>query len=131
MSVTINGSVIRSNEAGEEPPDQPRVLRTRTFDDVAANLGSALASFAAVWLVFDQLVGLEGVLDFVVCWFVAYLAFYVVVSLRTLPGVAVVDRVMSAVLHLGALVACLALGSAIVFVFVKGWPALHHLNFFT
>ncbi len=92
-----------------EPRDVRRVIRTRTLDDVAANVGSALASFAAVWLVFNELLGLNGVLGFLLCWFVAYLGFYVAVSLRSHPGVAVVDRVVSAVIHLAALVAGAAL----------------------
>jgi len=138
MTIVTNGAESPPTERAPEGAirvvdlrDVQRVIRTRAFDDVAANAGAALASLAVVWLVYDELLGLDGLLGFLVCWFSAYLVFYVAVSRRSHPGVVVTDRVVSAVIHLAAIVAGLALASAIVFVFVKGWPALHHLNFYT
>src|SRR6478609_5771640 len=131
MTIVSNGSERAADQAPDGRPsegpvqvidlrDVPRVVRTRTLDDVGANAGAALASFAVVWLVYDQLLGLDGVLGFLVCWFAAYLVFYVSVSRPFHPGVAIVDRVASAVIHVATLVAGVALASAIVFVFVKG-----------
>ncbi len=142
-SITNNGaeSPATARAPGGPPPegparvvdlrDVPRVVRTRTLDGIAANVGAALASGAAVWLVYDVLLGLAGVLGFLVCWFVAYLVFYVAVSRRLHPNFAIVDRVASATIHVAAIVAGASLASAVVFVFIKGWPALHHLNFYT
>jgi phosphate transport system permease protein len=45
--------------------------------------------------------------------------------------VAVADRVAQWLFSTGAAIVFLALGSTIAFVFRRGWPALHHWNFFT
>jgi phosphate transport system permease protein len=148
VTVLSNGSTAHRTEALRDPADVvvdlrdrlpadvpgedvPREIRSRTLDDVAATVGSALASLAAVWLVYDRLLGLDGVLGFLVCWFLADLAVYVAVSFRYHPRVVIVDRVVAAVIQVMTAVAGVALLSTIVFVFVNGWPALHHLNFFT
>jgi phosphate transport system permease protein len=111
--------------------DRPRDISERTFDDLASAVGAAAGSLAVVWLVYERLLALAGVLGFVVCWYLAFLVLYAVLTAFTHPRTAVVDRLMSAVVHGAALVVGTALVTTIGFVFVKGWPALVHVNFYT
>src|SRR5207244_11054464 len=50
---------------------------------------------------------------------------------RRSSDLAVVDRVASAAAHGGAVIVGLTLATTVGFIFVKAWPALSHLNFFT
>ena len=111
--------------------DVPRATSTRTIDDVASLVGAALASLAGVWVLYERIFALSGGIGFVLCWYLAFIAVYALVSTVSNPGPVVVDRVWSAVVAGGAGVVGLALVATVVFIFAKGWPALHHLNFYT
>ena len=64
--------------AAAAPPEEdvPSPLRHVAPEDVYAVVGSIVGSFALVWLVFSDVLPLSGVVGFVVCWFVAFLAMY-------------------------------------------------------
>src|SRR5271166_7098293 len=78
--------------AAAPPPekDVPSLLRHVASDDVYAVAGSLVGSFALVWVVFSQLVPLSGVVGFVLCWDVAFLAMYAGVTARSHPRPVVV-----------------------------------------
>jgi phosphate transport system permease protein len=111
--------------------DQPRVLSRRTTDDTASLVGSAIAALAFVWIVYEHVLPWSGVLGFIVSAWAVFLAFYAGVSGLGNPRPVVFDRLSSAVVQSGAVVVGGVLVSVVVFIFVKGWPALHHLNFYT
>lgn len=114
-----------------EVADRPRMIGGRTFDDTASLVGAALASAAFVWLVYTGLLAWTGVLGFGLCWWLSFLAGYAGVSALSNPRPVVVDRLASVVVTSGAAVVGLALLSTVLHIFIKGWPALHHLNFYT
>ena len=111
--------------------DLPRVLRSRTTDDRAALLGSAVAAVSLVWICYEQILDFSGVVGFVVCCWVFFLIFYAGVTALGNPVPVVVDRLSAAVVTSGAVVVGGALTWVVIFTIVKGWPALHHLNFYT
>ena len=111
--------------------DRPRSVRTRTLDDRLTLLGAAAGSLAFSWLTYFQLLPLSGTLGFLVWWFVAFVVFYGVITAQSQPWPIVKDRVMAAVVHCGAGIVGFGLLVTLVTTFVKGWPAYHHLNFFT
>jgi phosphate transport system permease protein len=94
--------------------------------------GARLAAVAIAWVVVGRLLPVHGPAWFLV---VAALANVVVLAVGTAAldhrNVAVSDRVAQWVVSTGAVVVFAALVSVIVFVIERGWPALHHLNFFT
>ncbi|MEY2424785.1 MAG: phosphate transport system permease protein [Actinomycetota bacterium] len=110
--------------------DRPRPLAQRTFDDIAALLGAATASFAAVWVLYTRVFATEGLLGFIVCWYFGYLAIYGLLTATSHTRVEVVDRLLAAVVFGAAAIVGVALLTTVGFVFVKGWPALHHWNFY-
>lgn len=110
--------------------DVPRQLEVRTLDDRLSLVGSALGALALVWLTYERLLALSGKLGFVVLWFACFLVLYTLVTRQSHPWPVVVDRLAGAVVAGAAAVVGLALVSTVVYVFVKGWPALHHVNFY-
>jgi phosphate transport system permease protein len=111
--------------------DVPRRLHVRTFDDVACVVGAAVGSFALVWIVYERLFALAGKLGFVVAWYATFLVLDVVLTAMSNGRTTVIDRLASAVVHGGAVIVGAIVVAATGFVFVKGWRALSHLNFYT
>lgn len=114
-----------------EPTDRPRAVGTRTFDDCMSLLGASVSSLCLVWLLYFQILPFSGLLGFVICWYVAFVGLYAGVTALSHPRPVVIDRIWSALVHGGAVVVAIAVASTIIDVFVKGWPALRHMNFYT
>lgn len=117
--------------AFQSQQDVPRSISRRTRDDLLTAWGAAVGSFALVWLTFYQLLPTDGKLGFAGCWAATFSLFLGVLTGMSDHGPQVRDRIASAVIHLAAGIVGIALLSAIVFTFYRGYPALHHLNFFT
>ena len=125
------GTVLPSYD-DDAPPPSPRTGIGRSsaserFDRYGA-LGGALA---LTWLLCERILPLHGVAWFLVIWFVTAIAMTVVVTLLSGSLTDVKDRVASLVITVGGLVVAAALVSTVVFVLVRGWHALIHLNFYT
>jgi phosphate transport system permease protein len=111
---------------------RPRVRVTTLSAEHAMHLvAAAFGALGLAWVMYERILPVSGGIGFWLTWYVAFLALYVVVSATALDRVAVVDRLVGAlVTTAGAiLVACLA--GIIGFVVVRGWTALHHWNFFS
>jgi phosphate transport system permease protein len=90
-----------------------------------------VASGALVWVVYEQILAWSGVVGFVVCWFIGFLALYTTVSVLSNPWTVVRDRLAGAVITAAAVLVAFALLTTIVYTFAEGMPALVHLNFYT
>jgi phosphate transport system permease protein len=121
----------RPTEAAAEEPEVRRDLRGKTVDDRVAPLGAALAALALVSLVYDRLLPLSGTLGFIVCWYLTFVVLYALLSWYRHPAPAVTDRVASVLIRSSALIVGGALATVIIYVFVRGFPALRHLNILT
>jgi phosphate transport system permease protein len=113
------------------PEQALRSVTTRTADDLWSVVGSAVGSLGLVWVLYEQILPFSGVPGFIVCWWIGYLALYTSVSMMSQPRPIVIDRLASAIVASGAAVIGIALASTVIYTFARGWPALHHLNFFT
>jgi len=111
--------------------DRSRKLQRRTLDAVASVSGAAIGSLALVWVLFERVFAFSGLLGFVVCWYVTFVLLYAWVTGVSNPRTAVVDRVAAVAANAGAAIVGLTLATTVGFIFVKAWPALSHLNFFT
>ncbi|WP_151084681.1 phosphate ABC transporter permease PstA [Nocardioides cynanchi] len=131
-----------------ETPAPPRtVLPERPHDDEAAvprtslgalplenrflTWGARLAALGLSWVIVERLLPVSGLGWFVV---VAALCNVTLLAAGTFVfdnPVAVADRVVQWVVTTGAVIVFGTLASVLVFVFKRGWPALHHWNFFT
>ncbi|MEO6701592.1 MAG: phosphate ABC transporter permease PstA [Jatrophihabitantaceae bacterium] len=113
------------------PADQPRPLSRKTLDDRASLWASMLAALAFVWVVYEHVLQWSGTVGFIVCVWVCFLGCYAGVSALSHPLPIVKDRVAAAVVTSAALLVGFALATTLISTLWKGWPALHHLNFYT
>jgi phosphate transport system permease protein len=93
--------------------------------------GSVLSSFALVVIGYEHILDFSGLLGFLVCWYLVFMAVYGAVTAVAHPRTIVVDRLVAVSLYLAAGVVVLALGTTLVYTFVKGWMAVTHLSFLT
>jgi phosphate transport system permease protein len=115
--------------------DAPRVARRRRTGGAFISehgfdlVGAAIAAVSVTFLL-GRLTALSGLIGLVVVAYIAFLVvFAVLVSLRE-DSLAVRDAVMTVFLSSAAVFAFAALANVIVYTVGKGYPALHHLNFF-
>jgi len=117
----------------ESPPPvrRPRRIRKSTLDDRLELAGSLLASLGLVAVLYGHVFATNGVVGFLVCWYVAFLVIYAVTMSFANPRPIIVDRLVAATTYVVAGIVVAALASAIIFTFSKGWQALSHSNFYT
>jgi phosphate transport system permease protein len=128
----IRGTTVRASGARQDDSaDVPRPVGRQTADDRIALWGSLVGSLGLTWVVYDRILPFSGRLGFFICWYVVFLATYWAVSAISHPRAYVADRLAAAVVHGAAAVVFFAVLSAVIYTFIEGRHALHHLNFFT
>ena len=114
--------------ATASPPSPRRLGGGRTERWVL--LLSALSSFALVWVAYENLTPASGIVGFVLCWVVAFLA-TVWLAERELHGsTAATDRTMGLLIVLVGAAVVGALATILGTVIVQGLKAMH-LSFFS
>jgi phosphate transport system permease protein len=112
-------------------PPEPRQLGVLRAGDLLSVFGALAAALCTTLLLWTQIGFFSGIFGMIVvtwCLFVAYYA--ALVSLED-SGPAMRDKLAAVVVQsLGAVVISV-LAFVIIYTFVRGWPALHHLNFYT
>ena len=119
----------------QTPRPVEKKLRLRGFTSAAAwsLAGSAAGALGLTWLLYEQVLPLSGALGFWLCWYVAFLGFYAVVTLLTAGNRQVVtDRLVAVVVTSAGIVVLAIVGNQIGYTLYRGWAALGHLgNFLT
>ncbi|MCW2494721.1 phosphate ABC transporter permease PstA [Jatrophihabitans sp.] len=118
-------------EVHDDYDDAPRDLSVRTADDNASLIGSVFASLALDWVIYEKILAFSGIVGFVICWWLLFTALYAGVTAIGNPLPVVIDRIAASVTTSGAAIVGGVLGWVIIYTFVRGWPALHHVNFYT
>ncbi len=111
--------------------DRPRSVGKRTLDDRLSFVGAAVGSLALDWVAYYQLLPFTGLLGFFVLWYVTFVGLLAVVTSMSHPRAEVVDRLVTTVMWAAAVVVGAALAWTLVYIGIKGAPALMHVNFFT
>ncbi|GAA1230828.1 hypothetical protein GCM10009665_21530 [Kitasatospora nipponensis] len=93
--------------------------------------GSLAGSLAANALLFQRLAPFDGAIGFVICSWVTFLALYALVVSRDESGPAVRDRLAAAVVHSIAALLLGVLVWMVGYIFLQGFKALRHVNFYT
>ena len=112
------------------PARAPRVrLRPKDFktSDTGLLLAVLASSFCIVWIVFTQLTFLSGVLGFLICWVVVFLALYWLVNVQLYGRQVGADRLVGALVTFGALLLLTPLVLLTAYVVDKG---AHLLSFY-
>ena len=120
----------RPGRPGEDPDLSRRIRRrTLTLDGVCAVLGSLLASFGLVWLIYERILPLTGALGFVLVWYAVFLLFLGTATAMLWGRRAVTDRIVAALMvTLGLIIVALVLDQA-GYVLFTGRHAVFHWNF--
>lgn len=93
--------------------------------------GARFAAIGMSWVIVERLLPIRGLGWFVLVAGVCNLVVLAVGTLAIDTTIAMTDRIAQWLVSAGATLVFLALGSTLLFVFERGWPALHHWNFFT
>jgi phosphate transport system permease protein len=118
-----------ASRAAADPVDRPRTVSDKNSDYWLTLAGSLVGSLGLVWLLYERILPFSGTIGFIICWYVGFLAMFAAVTAVANSPQMVVDRVWSAVVTGGAAIVGLALVSAVAYTVIKGWTAVHHLNF--
>ena len=128
----VGGQTFLPRYDDDAAPAVPRASLGRlTVDEKFVRIGSVVSGLGLAWLITQRLLPLAGLPWFVVVAFVCTLAVTAVTAAMTGGLVEARDRLAATVMTVGAALVGVVLVSAVVFVAVKGWAALTHLNFFT
>jgi phosphate transport system permease protein len=131
LAIQAPRTSIPPRDAGVALPVPRTALGVLPLEFRFLSWGARFAAVGMAWVIVERLLPIQGLGWFVL---VAGLSNVLLLAVGTLvidSPIATVDRVVQWLFSTGAMIVFLALGSTIVFVFKRGWPALHHLNFFT
>jgi phosphate transport system permease protein len=125
-------TVVRTEPASADRDEhtQRRLLSRSTAEQRFELVGCWAAAIALAWLICGRLLPWHGALIFVVVAFVAGIVLLTVVTALDSGWPEVVDRVVSSVIHVAALLVGLALVSTVTFVLLRGSKSLFHVNMF-
>jgi phosphate transport system permease protein len=94
-------------------------------------IGAGVGSLALVWLLYYRVLPFSGLLGFFILWYIVFVAVYGVVTTMAHPRTEVVDRVVTTMMYAAAVIVGAALLWTVGFIFLKGYHAVFHVNFFT
>ncbi len=129
----VSPSAARAEAAGPDPADedQPRALPKFTSDDLFSLIGAVVGSFALIWVLYYDILPLDGIVGFIVCWYFGFLGMYAGVTALSHPRPVVVNRLMGAVVTCVALLVGFVLVTVVVYTVWRGRQVLGHANFYT
>jgi phosphate transport system permease protein len=128
--VAVGQTFLPSYDEDAAPPVPRASLGRKTADELFVSFGTWASALALAWVVTQRLLPLPGLPWFLICWFAMGLVVTAVTGLLTGGMIEVRDRVAAAVVTVGAALVAAVLVSAIVFIVVRGWRPLMHLNFY-
>ncbi len=113
------------------PREVQRNVHGRSYDDKMALAFAAFSSFALTFIAFHYVLLYGGLVGFAICWYLTFIVAYAGLTAVSQPRPVVVDRVASTLVSAAAAILAAVLVSAVVFVAIRGWSAVHHSNFVT
>ena len=129
---TGTGTVVRVAPPIEDAaPERRRAVSGWRASDLLAIVCAATGGFALTWLLFTELAPFSGLLGAIVVWYLCFITLYALLVSFDESGQAVKDRIASAFVHSLAAVLLMALVFVILYVVVRGLPALVHPNLYT
>lgn len=102
-----------------------------TAAGAATVVGAAAGALGLVWVLYERVLPLSGVLGFWLSWYVAFLLLYAAMARLQWDRREVSQRVATVVLASISLVVLVLVIGMLVYVVARGITAFRHLNFFT
>jgi phosphate transport system permease protein len=114
------------------PDPRPRVQVGGVSNELVVHVASAgFGALGLVWLIYTKLLPVTGTIGFWLTWYVAFVVLLAAVSATTLDRMAVVDRIVGALVTTAGVILVSCLVGIVAFTAVRGWTALTHWNFYT
>jgi phosphate transport system permease protein len=110
---------------------QPRPLHLLRLPDVVSVVGALVAGLASAGLMWTEISPFSGVIGFVVVAWILFVLYYTILVSFDENRMAVRDRLAAVLMWSLASLVFAVLVFVIVYTFIRGGPALIHLNFFT
>lgn len=124
------GTTLPPHVPPGSPEESRRSLTTLRVSDLFALAGSATAALALTYVLFDQLLPLDGAIGFVVAFYGLFLGTYALLVSLDEGGPAVRDKVVSVAIHGLALLLGAGLVFVVLFTIARGLGALPFPNFY-
>jgi phosphate transport system permease protein len=125
---TVGSTGQRQSEAVR---DEPIRIRSVTPEDVFTLAGAAVGALGLTWLVYERLLPWSGAFGFWLCWYVVFALFYMAAAAMQWNRLVVRDKTVAVLVSTGGIFATAVVTEQIAYSFVKGLPAISHLNFWT
>ncbi|MFG6403657.1 phosphate ABC transporter permease PstA [Microbacterium sp. P04] len=115
---------------GDTPIGPRRQLGVAAAEESFNVLGALGASLAVATLLFGWLTPMTGAVGWAVVSYLGFVAIYALLIALRSDRLEVADRVMTALLYSAGAILLAALVFVVVFIIIRGLPAIVHLNFF-
>jgi phosphate transport system permease protein len=106
-------------------------LRTVTPAQVCSLAGSALGAIALVWVLFERVLPLSGVLGFWISCYIVFLLLYSAVAVIQWGPLVVKDQLATVAAASAGVFALAVIAVQVIYVTFRGWSAVTHQNFWT
>src|SRR5215472_3980901 len=93
--------------------------------------GAAIGALALVWVLYERVLPLTGVLGFWLCWYLVFLLLYGVMARQQWDRRMARDRVTTVAFGTGGTLTLAAVFGVVLFILTRGRDAVFHVNFFT
>ncbi|MFJ5924986.1 phosphate ABC transporter permease PstA [Kitasatospora sp. NPDC092948] len=113
-------------------PEQQRIrLGGVTREEVLTMAAAGVGSLALDWLLYERILPFSGVLGFLLCWYLLFLALYAVAGRLQWDTLTVRERLATALAWSSGLLVTGVILDQLFYSFARGVAAARHLNFFT
>jgi phosphate transport system permease protein len=127
-AVLLPGS---AEHAAAQDADIPLQIRRVTPEDVFTVVGAAVGSLGLNWVLYERVLPFTGALGFWVCWYLEFVVLYLAAAGLQWNRRVVTDKTLAVLVSAGGIFASAVVADQIGYSFVKGLPAIAHLNFWT
>jgi phosphate ABC transporter permease subunit PstA len=112
------------------PERKVRISRV-TPAGAATLAGAALGALGLDWVIYERLLPFSGVFGFWLTWYAIFLLLYAWMARMQWDRREVAHRVAAVAFGSAGVLACAIVGGQVLFVSLRGFKAVSHLNFFT
>ena len=128
------GAVVRPGSAERgagQGADFPLQIRRVTPEDALTIIGAAVGSLGLNWVLYERVLPFSGAFGFWVCWYLEFVLLYLAAAGLQWNRRVVTDKTLAVLVSAGGIFASAVVADQLGYSFVKGLPAIVHLNFWT
>lgn len=123
---------MSNTQQAAQPLAEGRV-QTRTGSAAGSTtfIGAASAALGLVWVIYERILPLSGVLGFWLCWYGIFLAVYFLMARMQWDALEARNRLASVAFATGGVLVILIVIDQVAYTLFRGQGAVRHVNFWT